>query len=317
MGTGRRVARLCHSLLAGAAMVLPTSAAGEELPVPEQAAGMTPATGRKAMDDGGVADSLESDLRPVDGPLVWGIAGLRGYAFGQQVAPNGLEFNPLFTLDLDLNLWISREARVYAFTDTRFWAQRPAPGITNPNQGVFDFSKREFDLDVGAAWNYYGLLEVRAFAYSFNNLNRGSSTVSPSGYDDGVGVENRFYLAGSYPDIGTPGFDVSRANFVSLGYYPTKDMVDCSGRSFKPGPFARAYLTLDLVASGGWYLYMDAQFIGTRDLGAKLIDIDCGTAVRPFPRAPFLEFRLGSDDLYDIQYRETETSLYVAVRFIF
>jgi hypothetical protein len=246
-----------------------------------------------------------------------GVLGLRGYVFGQQVAPNGLEFNPLFSLDLGLNIWLWREERLYAFADTRFWGQKAGPGVTNPSQGVFDFSKREFDLDLGIAWNYCGMLEARAFAYSFNNLNRGSSVAFPSGYADGVGLENRLYFGGSYADLGLPGFDVLRANFVSLGYYPTKDMVDDAGNDFQPGPFARAYVTVDLISSGRWYLYLDTQLIGTRAFAAKLLQIDGGTAVRPFCRVPFLEFRLGSEDRYDLQYRETETSAYLAVRVTF
>jgi hypothetical protein len=55
--------------------------------------------------------------------VVWGLVGLRGYAFGQQVAPNGLEFNPLFSLDLNLDTWLWREQRLYLFSDARFWTQ--------------------------------------------------------------------------------------------------------------------------------------------------------------------------------------------------
>src|SRR5208283_5132847 len=123
-----------------------------------------------------------------DGPTVWGIAGIRGFPAAEQVAPNGLEFTPLFTLDLDFNLWLWRSQGVYLFTDSRFWAQKAAPGITNASQGAFDFSKREFDLTIGTAWNYCSSWEARVFAYSFNNINRGNSQVSPSGFDDGVGL---------------------------------------------------------------------------------------------------------------------------------
>jgi hypothetical protein len=54
------------------------------------------------------------------------VAGLRGYGFGYQVAPNGLEFNPLFSLDLNMNVWLWRDQGLYAFTDTRFWGQKAA-----------------------------------------------------------------------------------------------------------------------------------------------------------------------------------------------
>ena len=283
--------------------------------------------GRPAL-DGQTQSTLSSEretpaTQPADvdatapGPLVFGFVGLRGFAFGQQTAPNGLEFNPLFSLDLDLNIWLSRQERVYAFADTRFWGQKAAPGITNSSQGVFDFSKREFDLDLGVAWNYYERFEARAFAYSFNNLNRGSSDVQPNGYNDGVGLENRLYIGGTYDNLGRTGFDVTRANFLSLGYYPTKDMVDGDGNIFKPGPFARAFLTLDLTRDSRWYLYLDTQFTGARSFNAKLIDVDGGVAARPFSRLPYLEFRLGSEDTYDLQLHEIETSLYLAIRFIF
>jgi hypothetical protein len=272
-----------------------------------------PEAGHLAANSCAVSDDGPSRV----GSLVWGVLGIRGYAFGQQVAPNGLEFNPLFSLDVDLNIWLWRQERLYAFADTRFWGQKAGLGVTNPSQGIFDFSKREFDLDLGVAWNYSGAFEARALAYSFNNLNRGSSAAFPSGYADGVGLENRFYFGGSYADLGLPGFDVSRANFVSLGYYPTKDMVDCAGNDFRPGPFGRAYVTVDLVDSGRGYFYLDTQLIGTRAFAAKLLQIDGGMAIRPFCGAPFLEFRIGSEDRYDLQYRETETSVYLAVRIAF
>jgi len=248
--------------------------------------------------------------------VVWGVTGLRGYVFGQQVAPNGLEFKPLFSLDLNLNFWLWPEQRLYTFTDTRFWGQKAAPGITNPSQGVFDFSKREFDLDLGLAWNYYGNLEARAFAYSFNNLNRGTSAVRPSGYNDGVGLEQRWYVGGTYPDLGLEGFDVARATFLSVGYYPTKDMVDGDGNLFKPVPFARAYFTWDLCAER-WYLFVDAQAIATRSFVPKILCADAGTALRLFLRARHVEFRIGSENKYDPQAHELETNVYGAVRFVF
>jgi hypothetical protein len=261
------------------------------------------------------APEVSPEVVPV-GPIAWGVVGLRGYAFGQQMAPNGQEFDPLFSLDTDLNLWLWRERGIYLFTDTRFWGQKAAPGVTNASQGAFDFSKREFDLNLGAAWNYYGNLEARAFGYSFNNLNRGTSETHPSGYADGVGLEQRWYVGGSYPELGLPGFDVTRANFLSVGYYPTKEMIDLDGNGFKPGLFARAYLTCDLFDSR-CYLYSDTQFLATSSLLPKILDEDTGIAVRPFQRLQSLEFRLGSENRWDPQVHEVDTSLYLAVRFVF
>ena len=171
---------------------------------------------------------------------------MKGYPTGEHEAPNGVQFQQIFSADLSFNLWLWRQQHLYLFVDSVFWAQKAAPGITNPSQGAFDFSKREYDLTPGIAWNYWGPLEGRVFAYSYNNLNRGDSAVSPAGFNDGVGIENRLYLNSVYKDLGTADYDQPRASFLSLAYYPTKDMVDASGNSFKPGLSLRAYLAYDL-----------------------------------------------------------------------
>ena len=105
-------------------------------------------------------------------------------------------------------MWAS--VGVYLFIDTEFWGQRATPGVTNANQGVLDFSKREYDFTTGVAWNYAGAFEARAFAYSFNNLNRGDSATTPIGYTDGVGLENRYYLQFDLRDISAPRSSTSR-----------------------------------------------------------------------------------------------------------
>ncbi|QJX01295.1 hypothetical protein FTUN_8937 [Frigoriglobus tundricola] len=250
------------------------------------------------------------------GPLAWGVVGVRGFAPGGRTAPNGVGYKALFALDLDFNIWLWRGQRVYAYNDSSFWGQRAAPGITNPTQGAFDFSKRELDETIGVAWNYYQRLEARVFAYSFNNLNRGTSTSQPSGFLDGVGIENRWYIGGSYPDLGRPGFDVARATFVSAGYYPTKEMADMDGNGFKPGAFARAYLTLD-VFGPRYYLYADTQMIDERVAKPRILSIDTGFAGRPFRKLPYLEFRLGTADVFDFHLREWALTGYGAIRFIF
>jgi hypothetical protein len=261
-----------------------------------------------------VADAPEPESpAPV---AVWGSATFRGYAFCDQIAPNGLEFNALFRLEMDFNVWLWRSQGVYLFGDTEFWGQRAAPGITNSSQGPLDFSKREFDLTVGAAWNYANSLEARVFAYSFNNLNRGSSETRPAGYDDGVGIEQRVYLTPDYANLGKAGYDVSRAAFVSLGYYPTKDMVDSQGVAFKPGLFARASLTLDLIGEA-CYLYSDLQFIATRSFTPKLLTIDAGVAFRPWSLSPRVEIRIGTGEMFDLRNHATETSLYGALRVLY
>jgi len=251
--------------------------------------------------------------RPVG---IWGEATFRAYAFGDQIAPNGLEFKALFRLDLDFNIMLCRSQGVYLFADTQFWGQRAAPGVTNPSQGPFDFSKREFDLTAGLAWNYAGSWEARAFAYSFNNLNRGVSEARPAGYNDGVGLENRYYLSPVYADLGTEAFDVSRATFLSVGYYPTKDMVDNQGATFKPGPFARAYLTLELLGEQ-CFLYCDAQIIASRSWTPVVGTVDAGLAFRPWSAPPRVEFRIGTDEMFDLRNRSMEPGLYGAVRIVY
>jgi hypothetical protein len=246
----------------------------------------------------------------------WGIAGIRGFIFGQQTAPNGFEYSPLFSIDFDFNLMLWREHNVYLFTDVRFWGQKPGGGNTNPTQGVFDFSKRELDFDLGLAWNYYADMEARVFSYSAGNLNRGKWQDKPSGFNDGIGLENRWYIDPTYYGLGTAAFDAARATFISIGDYPSKDIVDNEGFTFKPGVFARAYLTYDLWEEN-CYLYLDAQLTTRRPINPKLMSIDGGAALRPFPSHPHLEFRLGSEDIYDRQWNEWETSLYVAVRYVY
>jgi hypothetical protein len=248
---------------------------------------------------------------------VWGIAELRGFPVAQEVAANGAEYNALFMLGLDFNIMIWREQNLYLFADASFWGQKAAPGVTNAHQGSFDFSKREFDFNLGAAWNYSGPWEARAFGYSFNNLNRGTSQTSPTGFNDGFGIENRYYLSETYAHLGTAAFDEARATFLSIGYYPTRTMVDGNGIPFKPGPFARAYVTLDLW-SEQYYLYGDIQFIASRSFQPTLLTLDAGVAARPFESIPRLEFRLGTQDTLDLNGgSDLETSIYLSIRYVF
>ncbi len=263
--------------------------------------------------DAPVPTESETPRRPAP---VWGYAGIRGFGLGDHVAPNGVEFKPLFDLEMDFNFWLCRSQGVYVFVDATFWGQRAAPGITNASQGPFDFSKRELDLSGGVAWNYTGPFEARVFAYSSNNLNRGNSATAPSGYNDGFALENRWYINDAYRSLGLESYDVPRAAFISLGYYPTKDLVDGEGVDFKPGPFAHAYLVLDLLGEN-CYLYSDLEMIATRSFTPKLLTLDAGIAVRPWDWTPRVEFRLGTDDMYDLSGHDTETGLYGSVRIVY
>jgi hypothetical protein len=246
----------------------------------------------------------------------WGLAGLRVFAQGPKIAPNGEEYHPSFSFDLNVNFWIWRSRRIYLFGDLRFWGERPENGVTNGRDGGLGFSKRQFDLSGGPAWNYAGSWEARVFGYSMSNLNRGLNPVTPWGLNDGFGVENRYYLSPEYARLGQAGFDVARATFLSVGYYPTKDMVGNDGQTFKPGLMLRAYLIYDLW---DWPLYAfgDATFISERSLRPKLLLFDVGLAARPFRSWQQWEFRLGVENTADFQTGGVLNLWYGSLRFIF
>jgi hypothetical protein len=259
------------------------------------------------------------EVGPPEAPAwqpAWGLAGLRVIAAGPKVAPNGQEYHPSFSLDLDLNFWVWRSQGLYLFGDFRFWGERPENGVTNGRDGGLGFSKRQFDLSGGPAWNYAGPWEARVFGYSLNNLNRGQDLVISSGFRDGFGVENRYYLSEEYARLGQPGFDVARATFLSVGYYPTKEMVGNDGQPFNPGLFLRAYLTCDL---GDWpvYAFGDATFISERSLQPRLLLFDVGLAARPLGSWRQWEFRLGVENTGDFQVGNVHNLWYASVRYIF
>jgi hypothetical protein len=245
--------------------------------------------------------------RHVCWPQVWGTVGVPIYFAGNHMAPNGVPYHPLFALDFDFNIGLLPQKELYLFAENKFWTQRAGVGITNPNQGKWDFSKREYDLDLGFAWNFYDNFEFRVFAYALNNLNRGNSLSSPFGFKDGIGLEGRYYFGGD--DV----YDVGRLSFVSLGYYPSKSLAGGDGSEFHPGMFARAYLTYDLP----WirsYVYGDGQFIGERSVKARLLELDFGLAARPFKRLENLEFRIGFDVTGDVQVNTERNLFYGAIR---
>jgi hypothetical protein len=247
---------------------------------------------------------------------LWGVGGLRIFADGPKVAPNGERYHPSFTLDLSPNFWLWREQGVYLFGDFRFWAERPENGVTNGRDGGLGFSKRQFDLSGGVAWNYAGFCEARVSGYSFNNLNRGTSLTQPTGINDGALLENRFYLSGEYTKLGEPGYDVTRVSFLSVGFFPTKEMVGNDGVTFQPDLFLRAYLTWSL---GDWpcYVFGDFQYIGERWLNAKLLLVDVGLAARPFAAVPQCEFRLGVENTADLRESTVLNLWYISARFVF
>jgi hypothetical protein len=247
---------------------------------------------------------------------VWGLLGLNAIPAGLKTAPNGMQYHPNFSLDLNFNCWIWRGQGLYLFADTSLWGERGENGVTNGRDGWLGTSKREFNLSGGAAWNYTGSWEARAFGYTQNNLNRGFSFVLPSGFTDGFGLENRYYLSPEYDKLGQAGYDVARAPFLSIGYYPSKDMVGNDGQTFRPGLLLRAYLICDL---GDWpcYLFGDATYISERCLQPRLLLFDLGLAARPLSFCRQCEFRLGTESTADFQVRTLQSLWYVSLRYIF
>jgi hypothetical protein len=251
---------------------------------------------------------------------VWGEAGGRIFPDGRREAPNGTAYHPICSLDLDIDIWLWRTQGLYLFGSMRFWGKndedRPlVDGPGSDSRNTLNLSKREYDLTVGAAWNYCGSWEARAFFYSDSNLNRGVSLTAPYGFNDGFGLENRYYFGPEYQRLGQEGYNVSRATFVSVGYLPTKVLIGLNGKTYSPGAFARAYLSYDLPALWS-YLFADIMFMTKHSLQPKQLDFDAGVAIVPFEKLPLLEFRLGAEFVGDYESGTTRTNTlpYVSIR---
>jgi hypothetical protein len=258
----------------------------------------------------GLTEASDRTLHDVSSPTVWGVFGMPFYVAGDRMAPNGGAFEPLFAVTSDLNLGLLENKELYLFWNSSFWMQRAAKGITNSNQGMWDFSKREFDNDLGLVWGYAPRLELRASAYALDNLNRGTSLGKASGAAYGVKLENRYYFDSA--DI----YDLGRLSFVSIGAIPTNNLVGSNGRSFHPGLFAHAYLTQDLPLPwlGSSYAYAGLKLTDERVATPRLLEGEVGFAIRPFPRQQNIEFRIGYDRTYDIRARTGVDLLYGAIR---
>lgn len=268
----------------------------------------------------GTGASTPEEVGPVEAfpwQTAWGLVGLRAIPAGPKTAPNGELYHPNFSIDFNFNCWIWRGQGLYLFADMRLWGERGEYGVTNGRDGWMGTSKREFDLSGGAAWNYAGAWEARAFGFTLNNLNRGYNLLTPAGFHDGFGLENRYYLSPEYAKLGQTGFDVARATFLSIGYYPSKDMVGNNGQSFRPGLLLRAYLTHDL---GDWpcYVFGDGTYTGDhRSFHPRLFVFDVGLAARPFSACHQCEFRLGAENTADFQAHNVQNLWYVSFRYIF
>jgi hypothetical protein len=238
------------------------------------------------------------------GPQAWGYIGFDGYFTGLRPAPDGLSYNPLLSVYSNLDYGLLPHKWLYLFLDNDFWAQRNSTAFS----GV---SQREFDALYGIAWNYWDSMELRVFGYTMNNLNRGVSLAAPQDYKDGYGVENRYYFHSQ--NI----YDLSRLGYVSLGYLPSQALVGNNGESFKPGLFARGYLTESLPTPFASYLYGGLGVTDESGAGSRLFDGDFGVAVRPVVNRQNLEFRVGDAFSDDLKAGETRNYVYGSVRLAF
>jgi hypothetical protein len=307
------------ALFLGSLAALPASAQETALPTPDPAIAGNGPDGQvsgKLLETPDPSSDEAFQARALPWQTLWGVVGLRGIFDGPKIGPDGGEYHPNFSLDLDINGWLWRSQGLYLFADARFWGEKSEDGVTNSRDGFLGTSKREFDLSGGVAWNYAGPWEARGYGYSYNNLNRGYSQVLPSGFNDGSAFENRYYLSPEYAKLGQTGFDVTRATFLSVGYYPSKNMVGNDGQAFKPGLMLRAYLIYDLWNLPS-YVYADSQFISTSGFQPKLMLFDVGLAVRPFGSCQQCEFRFGAENTGDFQVGNVLNLWYASVRFVF
>ena len=248
------------------------------------------------------------ELKDADSwPDVWGYLGVQGYAPGERMAPNGVLFDPRFRSDFNLNLSLLPRKKLYVFLETEFWMQRSSPASTDDNQTVYNFSKREFDINTGLAWNVFDRLELRVSADALNNLNRGTSRTKESGDTDGGQVEARYYFGSA--NI----YDMGQLNFVGIGYNPSHNLIGGDGIDFRAGMFAQAYATYSIPALRS-YLYGHATLIQEESDSLRLVTFDAGIATRPFSGVQALEFRLGNELTADIQAGTTRDLVYGAIR---
>ena len=245
-------------------------------------------------------------------PDVWGSFDLPFYAAGRHIAPNGAFFDPLFSLSAKFNLGLLPDQKLYLFWTDDFWAQRAAPGITNASQGKFDFSKREFDNDVGFAANFDRLMEARISIYALDNLNRGTTLDKASGEAWGARVEARHYFGSSN------AYDPERRTFFSVGYTPVGDVISPNGDEFNAGLFARGQTTVDIpLGSRPLYGFGKVTATAQKTVTPRLLDIDLGLAWRPFQEHERIEFRTGYQRTHDLKGPVDQDLIYGAVRALY
>ena len=93
-----------------------------------------------------------------------------------------------------------------------------------------------------------------------------------------------------------PGF------ICHAGFYPSKDTIGLDGELSSRAYSCASYLTHNLFCDWS-YLYLDTEFLTEKPVVAKRWDVNVGVAVRPFTSLPHMEFRLASENAYDIPGR--------------
>jgi hypothetical protein len=201
---------------------------------------------------------------PSDG--IWGDVGMGFYpASSEKVAPNGLVYDPMFKLDADLNIGTSN---FYIFANSVYYTEKPQPGVTtNKNQGKFDFTKRQYDFNIGFAWGTSARTELRLFAYSQSNINRGQSLDKPYGFKDGAAFVLRYY-----PSISR------EKGYLGAGYYFTKDLADTGGQAFEPGLFSK--LNYGIFLYKNFRIAADAFLVTEKGFALKELDSKLGLIYR-------------------------------------
>lgn len=202
---------------------------------------------------------------PADG--LWGDVGMGIYPTnGEKVAPNGLVYQPMFRLVADINIGSSDS---YLFANSAYYTEKPDPGVTtNKTQGSFDFTKRQYDFNIGYAWGLSDNTEVRFWLYSMSNINRGTDLHKPYGFKDGFVGSMRYYLQDSAITQG----------YLEAGYYFTKELVDTNGNGYAPSVFANG--NISHLLGMGVHGYGSAQLMTERNSGLKELDTQMGVYYR-------------------------------------
>lgn len=193
---------------------------------------------------------------------IWGNVGMGAYpGRSYKVAPNGLAYKPMFRIVADLNIG---RGSTYAFAKSAYYAEKPKPGVTtNKSQGQFDFTKRQYDFDLGLAHGYFGNNELRLWAYSQSNINRGNDLNEPYGFKDGAVLANRYYLNAPYA-----------RGHLEGGYYLTKELADNNGDAYQPGFFGEANIASPIGL--GFHSFLASRVIFEKRSGVRQVDTRIG-----------------------------------------